>query len=589
MGTVSDWLLWIAGALVGVAGVVTILWALLADRSRGRRRCPKCWYDLGGVPGGAGPGAACPECGRSVVSTRELLRTRRHWKLWSLGLALAIAGVCASLFPYVQSGRWMTSAPTTVLILALPFCDDTKVANELMQRGNNSDDYVSAASRRGIWGWQRWLLARSAPAAAGREGLSLRVRRNALCMIATMDLDPRPSVETMLHWLGSSNKSMIQQAVLELKCVLHRLGPDLDRCLTAINAHAGTTDTFARWDVGICALFGEQARGRGPWPEPRLPADDQDPATFVERLRGNMRSSLLDGYEPLGLSVNYFTRPFTRDPGPFRVDRHNLDLDGDGHTDCVLRVGDSAGYYWNVLVFLRRGPSWTLVDLLRAATGNISPPEPSCIDAGSAGRFLVVRTTAGNGYGYELLTDVWLKVSRDGCRAALSAWSEGHVDRLWDRIDGSPNGAAELRTSVRAAGPDEQAWVEYQVDAGFSDTTLSTVYRSGQPRSIGGGAGEISLRGKVRYVWDSANHRFVLDPLASDWTAQEVEGVCTDGPREFLEHHAARLAGLTLDDRSRTWLRAVIKYCGDTPGARVLKAAIEGSETDGAAKKPDSN
>ena len=52
----ADWFLetglYLLGvAVVPVAGVVLVCFGLWGDRSKGRPRCPKCWYDMrGAVP-----------------------------------------------------------------------------------------------------------------------------------------------------------------------------------------------------------------------------------------------------------------------------------------------------------------------------------------------------------------------------------------------------------------------------------------------------------------------------------------------------------------------------------------------------------
>jgi hypothetical protein len=65
-----DWLYHTFGWTLAAAGMVLLAWALFWDRSRGRRRCPKCWYNMEGVPG-----LRCPECGReahrSVLTIRQ--------------------------------------------------------------------------------------------------------------------------------------------------------------------------------------------------------------------------------------------------------------------------------------------------------------------------------------------------------------------------------------------------------------------------------------------------------------------------------------------------------------------------------------
>lgn len=497
-----------------------------------------------------------------------------------------------------QSGRWITSGPTTALILALPFYDDPAVADELMRRASPGESYVVPAGQDGLWEWQRWLLARVAPAAAERDRLGIQTRRTALCIVANLDLDPKPAVETMLRWLDSGNQRMIQQGVLELKCVLHRLGPNLDRCLTAIQAHAATPDQPTRWDVEISAVFGDQARGRGSWSGRHLPALGLDPSQIVEKLRGKSRGDLLDVYEPLGLSVQFFTRPFEAEPGPFRVDEYDPDLDGDGRRDRVVRIGDHEGYYWNFLVFLRLEDSWTLVDCLRTAAGPASPPEPRSITVGAAGSFLVVRTPAGRGDGYLLQSDAWFQVDRQGCHPVLSAWADGHTDALWRGMTGIPvEGASQLTTQVRALVTGRRDCVEYEVGALFSDrprlpddAALQTPQGTeGRPiPPTGSGEGRIALSGTVRYVWTPSKRRFILEPAGSTWTPDAVVGVCTDGPVEMIEHHAAHLAAAapTLDARARTWLGKVISFCGDTPAGRTLEAAISATESTAPAVKP---
>ena len=34
--------------VVPLVGLLLILWGVWGDRSKGRPRCPKCWYDMGG-------------------------------------------------------------------------------------------------------------------------------------------------------------------------------------------------------------------------------------------------------------------------------------------------------------------------------------------------------------------------------------------------------------------------------------------------------------------------------------------------------------------------------------------------------------
>ena len=53
---------------VPAAGSLIICWGLWGDRSKGRVRCPKCWYDMRGTV----PRLECPECGHDAKQKRLL-------------------------------------------------------------------------------------------------------------------------------------------------------------------------------------------------------------------------------------------------------------------------------------------------------------------------------------------------------------------------------------------------------------------------------------------------------------------------------------------------------------------------------------
>jgi hypothetical protein len=70
-----DWLLEIGLYLLGVAlipaiGLLLVCWGLWGDRSKGRSRCPKCWYDMRGTA----PRLECPECGHDAGQERRRKR-----------------------------------------------------------------------------------------------------------------------------------------------------------------------------------------------------------------------------------------------------------------------------------------------------------------------------------------------------------------------------------------------------------------------------------------------------------------------------------------------------------------------------------
>lgn len=105
-----DWLFAAVGWMLASGGTALLIWALFLDRSRGRRRCPRCWYDMAGVPG-----LLCPECGRTVESEKRLGRTRRRWRWGAAALALGAAGAAVKRTPDYRRHGWVSLVPSCVL------------------------------------------------------------------------------------------------------------------------------------------------------------------------------------------------------------------------------------------------------------------------------------------------------------------------------------------------------------------------------------------------------------------------------------------------------------------------------------------
>ncbi len=122
MGTTWSLLLVGLGLLLALAGMVVAWRALFADRSRGRPRCPKCWYDMAGLVGEPlRLPATCPECGRVCASAPELFRTRRHWRRGtyaSFAALLMLGGGWAALVP-ARGYLWPVSTPLLMWMMPL--------------------------------------------------------------------------------------------------------------------------------------------------------------------------------------------------------------------------------------------------------------------------------------------------------------------------------------------------------------------------------------------------------------------------------------------------------------------------------------
>lgn len=106
--------MWVA--LAGIAAsaggaAMAVRFAVWGDRSRGRKRCGRCWYDL------SGGGMTCSECGWVAKGERDLYRNRPRWGIAILGVLLAAAGVEA--FRRTR-GDMPAIVPTSILMRWLP-------------------------------------------------------------------------------------------------------------------------------------------------------------------------------------------------------------------------------------------------------------------------------------------------------------------------------------------------------------------------------------------------------------------------------------------------------------------------------------
>ncbi|MFM9957903.1 MAG: hypothetical protein ACKVZJ_07490 [Phycisphaerales bacterium] len=112
MGT-GSWSFWVSNLDVVVYLLVigaAVWYGLLRDRSRGRKRCPKCWYDMNGVAT-----LTCPECGRTHQRERELHRTRWHARPLAIGALACLAFFALSNWSSIRQGLWVRLVPSWAL------------------------------------------------------------------------------------------------------------------------------------------------------------------------------------------------------------------------------------------------------------------------------------------------------------------------------------------------------------------------------------------------------------------------------------------------------------------------------------------
>ncbi|MBL8757862.1 MAG: hypothetical protein JNK35_05475 [Phycisphaerae bacterium] len=145
----SDQAWWLTALALAVLGLACGAWWARGDPARGRRRCPRCWYDMVGSPG-----LRCPECGHAARHERALGRTRRR-RRWLVGsLVLLALGVGTAIVPDARAGggRLWRRVPTTVLLGAEWLIGHDRWRDLTWHRGLRLTD-------PGLWDWQLRVLA----------------------------------------------------------------------------------------------------------------------------------------------------------------------------------------------------------------------------------------------------------------------------------------------------------------------------------------------------------------------------------------------------------------------------------------------
>ncbi len=107
----EEYLSWAIAVILALGGLLFIWWGMWEDRSRGRRRCPKCLYSMAGVPG-----LICPECGHDARREKRLYKTHRRPAAVAIGLVLLLLACAAPNAMRWYRGGWRSTVPTWVIV-----------------------------------------------------------------------------------------------------------------------------------------------------------------------------------------------------------------------------------------------------------------------------------------------------------------------------------------------------------------------------------------------------------------------------------------------------------------------------------------
>jgi hypothetical protein len=199
--TAPDWLFWAITAPLVLAGLALLYLGMFHDRARGRRRCPKCWYDMS-----ATEGLRCPECGKTARNERKLHKTHRKKRWVAVALLLWIGAAAGAMWPTVHREGW-DLVPTRLLVELVPIGGyNGPFGQELMGRFGmtgprawmapntiSSDDMTYVVTRLGNGNW----LAR--PMSERWKSSYGRVIRE-LCLTDRIEVSEVNLVDALREW-----------------------------------------------------------------------------------------------------------------------------------------------------------------------------------------------------------------------------------------------------------------------------------------------------------------------------------------------------------------------------------------------------
>lgn len=150
----TSWLDWVWLSIAAVAallGLALLIRALFLDRAKGRKRCPKCWYDMSDHA--ARNELRCPECGSVAKSHKRLTKTRRHRKIAVLALLLLLIGLSGvhwlRVREDVKDRGWIAALPTIVLLMITPVPQEPTHRGRLVMLTSLQKEVYSRSG--GLW------------------------------------------------------------------------------------------------------------------------------------------------------------------------------------------------------------------------------------------------------------------------------------------------------------------------------------------------------------------------------------------------------------------------------------------------------
>jgi hypothetical protein len=177
-------------AIFALAWLVITLRALFHDRARGRRRCPRCFYDIDPALG-----RHCTECGHTAASEAALARTRRHWRTALLAIVLLLLPALAAgmIGRWGQQGGW--PAIPAPIITRLLWTGSEDVHSDVVRRIRRGE--IHHADARRIVAHAAGQLQRTPEDRERALALLNALARNSFVLTADPPGTPRPMLEEL--------------------------------------------------------------------------------------------------------------------------------------------------------------------------------------------------------------------------------------------------------------------------------------------------------------------------------------------------------------------------------------------------------
>lgn len=281
-----------ASAAIGISifALALAIWSHRGDRSRGRRRCPRCWYDM------TGSALTCPECGHDARAIKNLYRPRRRKKGYFAAIVLLLVSYGVWVTPRVRVGGPVAAIPTWFLIVGLPYLPDWMILDNSASRevdwtlhGRMDEDH--------LWAVEKWVLQKRARFAAIR-GTDVW----SLARVGPFLFDePRlvvPVNLSIIRGLASPNSAVRLRAVTAAESVSMRIGPlPKDQVLPYLHGLLAALDDSST-DVRSTAAsylsaLGDEAGAAVPKMIEGLDAPRKGQMYFVIPLRSMIKHSAL--------------------------------------------------------------------------------------------------------------------------------------------------------------------------------------------------------------------------------------------------------------------------------------------------------